>query len=701
MAYVLYVDEDLLARRDARSAQSAYENENKKLGRQPITTPQRVSLYLLHERKPLMASLKLDRNRCTKCGKCVVACPNNAIVMRNFPAFCKHCDLKAAPCYQACPLGAIVDVGNGILKVDVNRCDPYQCKKECQKWCQWDGVFVFGDKAKKCDLCFDYQNQPNFIPKCIEVCDAKAITTDLMQEVVLDYAGWSAESIPQEIIAEVLQSFTYGQVVKVQGQPVPYYYVNSLPQLTDWAQTKLLGLTIKKYIDTGKADQDPFSSLMMIMRKSAQWVGTSVDENMLKELANIALMNTKGYGPFDVLLEDDQLEELMCIGLGKERPMYVYHREYGMLRTNLFFPDEYMDFTVDPPEKKSGEEVLWKIIEKMIEPMGERIDRQHPRVNAQLPDGSRLHACIKPMGFSGPSVTIRKFRAAPFSPIDTIRFNTISLEAVVYCWIAMESEISMIVAGNTGSGKTTSLNAFSTFIPPEERILILESTPEINLPHPHKARLVTVNNADPPIGMQDIIEDTLRMRPDRVVVGEVRSGPEAQAFMNSVLAGQARGSMCTFHAQDAVSVVKRMKNPPMNISPLDLQVLDLVFVQRRMSRVEGSKRKQIRRVVEIAEIDKHNMSDEGVPVIHPIYRYNPDTDVVERVHSGLSPLEERISKYNLCLDEGQFWGEVQARTKMLKYLMANNIRDIKVFMDYIIQYGTDPAFKQSIINMNI
>ena len=172
-------------------------------------------------------------------------------------------------------------------------------------------------------------------------------------------------------------------------------------------------------------------------------------------------------------------------------------------------------------------------------------------------------------------MTIRKFKQSPFSPKDLVETGTISDEALAFLWMAMQCDFNVLVAGSTGSGKTTTLNCLSAFIPMRERIIIVEETPEINIPHRHSVRLTV--NSDIGVGMDELVSDTLRMRPDRVIGGEVRTAPEAKALMNTMLAGQGKGSIATFHALNSQEAVNRLRN--LGINELDLGAINLVVVQ--------------------------------------------------------------------------------------------------------------------------
>jgi flagellar protein FlaI len=299
-------------------------------------------------------------------------------------------------------------------------------------------------------------------------------------------------------------------------------------------------------------------------------------------LADIAFMHIYGYAFIEPLLEDPAVEEISVIGPGM--PVYVYVRKEGWKSVNACFEDE----------RSIGD-----MINRMARSLGRRITMQNPRLDAMLPDGSRLHASLSPV--SGGEMTIRKFRDRPFSPRELIDSRTVPAEAMALLSVLMQCDLSVLVAGNTASGKTTTLNSLFSFVPSGERVVITEETPEISIPHRHQLRLVA--NREMGITLKDLVYDSLRMRPDRMIVGEVRNRDEAEALFDVLLAGQARGSYATFHAQSAAEALSRLRS--FGIMKDDLSSVDCIVVQRRMLRYDPRKRQasEVRRVVEMATVE--------------------------------------------------------------------------------------------------
>ncbi len=407
-------------------------------------------------------------------------------------------------------------------------------------------------------------------------------------------------------------------------------YKIDLPILTEDEEEVILAVEemfkeASKYEDVS-SEEKAESIIRQLLQDYADEEGIYIEQDQFEYLTRVSLLHIYGFSLIDPLLKDDNIEEITVIGVNK--PIYVYLRGEGWKKTNGMFTD--INYLID-------------VINKMSRTLGRRITYQSPRINAILPDGSRLHASIPPV--SNGEITIRKFREKPFTVFDLINYHTISPDALAVLWLLMQSDISMIIAGNTASGKTTSLNALFSFVPFNERILITEETPEINIPHPHKINLVS--NEDLNITIASLVADSLRMRPDRVIVGEVRTAEELSALIDTILSGQARGSYATFHAQSSYDVLKRMRS--LGVLDIDLQSIDLIYIQRRMLRydVKTHKTQEIRRVIEIVEVDKKQTMK-----VNPLVSYDYDkddwivnwrsSDLIERVRKSLGLSKQDI-----------------------------------------------------------
>ena len=293
-----------------------------------------------------------------------------------------------------------------------------------------------------------------------------------------------------------------------------------------------------------------------------------------------------GFGPIQPLLDEESVSEVMVNG-----PFQIYVEQKGKLRmTNVKFRD--------------NDHVL-SIIERIIAPLGRRIDESSPMVDARLPDGSRVNAIIPPLAIDGPSVTIRKFSKIPLTVDDLIRFGSFTREVAQFIEAAVISRLNIIVSGGTGSGKTTMLNVLSSFIPSDERIVTIEDSAELQLRQDHVVRLETrpANiEGKGEISIRDLVKNSLRMRPERLVIGECRGG-EALDMLQAMNTGHD-GSMSTAHSNSPRDTLSRMETMVL-MAGMDLPLrairqqvaaaVDLVVHIERLR--DGS-----RRIVKVSEV---------------------------------------------------------------------------------------------------
>lgn len=248
-----------------------------------------------------------------------------------------------------------------------------------------------------------------------------------------------------------------------------------------------------------------------------------------------------GFGPIQPLIDDDTISDILVNG-----PNHVYVERNGRLEeTGIRFMDD--------------RHVL-RIIQRIIAPLGRRLDESSPMVDARLPDGSRVNAIIPPLAIDGPCLSIRKFRKEPLTAADLLVYRTLNDEMLEYLRTAVQNRASILVSGGTGAGKTTLLNVLSRFIPHEERLVTIEDAAELSLDHPHVVRLET----RPPnqegkgeVTARDLVRNALRMRPDRIILGEVR-GAEVMEMLQAMNTGHA-GSMATIHANTPRDALARLE----------------------------------------------------------------------------------------------------------------------------------------------
>ena len=254
------------------------------------------------------------------------------------------------------------------------------------------------------------------------------------------------------------------------------------------------------------------------------------------------IADTLGYGPLDPLLQDATVTEIMCNSFDE---IWV-EREGRLEPTDLSFTDDVQ---------------YRQVIDKIVSAVGRRIDESSPMVDARLPDGSRVNAIIPPLAIHGSVLTIRKFAADPYTVKDLINFGTFTLDLAVVMEACVRGKLNILVSGGTGTGKTTNLNVLSSFIPDGERIITIEDSAELQLQQPHVINLESrPPNAEGPgeVRIRDLVKNSLRMRPDRIIVGEVRGGAEALDMLQAMNTGH-EGSMTTVHSNSPRDALSRLE----------------------------------------------------------------------------------------------------------------------------------------------
>ncbi|GAB4540307.1 MAG: CpaF family protein [Anaerolineales bacterium] len=317
-----------------------------------------------------------------------------------------------------------------------------------------------------------------------------------------------------------------------------------------------------------------------------QQTQVKLPEDLRKQIFDQVMSDLLGYGPIQVLLDDPDVSEIMVNG-----PKKVFVEKKGQLtKTNITFDDD---------------DHVMRIIDRIVLPLGRRVDADSPTVDARLPDGSRVNAVVRPVAIDGPSITIRKFRKDKLKVEDLINFGSITRQMADFLFACVKARFNIIISGGTGSGKTTLLNVLSGFIPENERIITIEDAAELQLQQDHVMRMETkAANADGrnAVSIRELVKNSLRMRPDRIVVGEVRGG-EALDMLQAMNTGHD-GSLTTVHAntpRDAISRIETlvlMAGMDLPIKVVRQQVssaVDLIVQQTRLR--DGQ-----RRVTAITEV---------------------------------------------------------------------------------------------------
>ena len=400
----------------------------------------------------------------------------------------------------------------------------------------------------------------------------------------------------------------------------------------------------------------------------------TISNEYLDNLARKLFQDLVGYGEIDPLIRDDNLEEIMVIGIDK--PVFVYHREYGMMKTNILFTD-------------AGE--VMNLIDSIARQINRRIDQESPILDGRLPDGSRVNATIPPISADGPSMTIRKFKRDPLTIIDLINSKTISVELAAFFWLCFDGlgvkSANAIISGGTSSGKTTTLNALSSFINPKERIITIEDTLELQIPHEHVIRMETrppnVENRGE-LTMNDLVKNSLRQRPDRIIVGEVR-GSEAITLFTALNTGHS--GFGTLHSNDARETITRLTNAPMSVPNIMISAIDFIIMQNRIYRSDGV---SFRRISEVAEVSG---VEEGVIQLNKIFEWDPQSDTIKNVGITSKTLTEIANVSGNSLNS--LYDEIKNREIVLQHMVDWNIRSIRDVSTVLEMYYLD---SQKVLN---
>jgi flagellar protein FlaI len=459
---------------------------------------------------------------------------------------------------------------------------------------------------------------------------------------------------------KLITSYDTVKIYKIENQPILHYEV-PVPKASSGEQiiintikeaaTRLINVAPYKIRDEQQRRNVYFQKVMEIITSSPE---LKIAEGKQSFYANAVVTEMVGFGLIDSLLKDDGLEEIMIIG--PKKPVYVFHREYETMTTNIVFYDD---------------KDIVDLISRIARYTGRRIDYSQPLLDARLSDGSRINATIPPISVSGSTLTIRKFRKEPYTVLDLINNGTCDLQTAAFLWLCVDGldvkPANLLIAGGTGSGKTTTLNVLSSFIPQRERIITIEDTAELNLPLTHWIRL----EARPPgiegtgeIDLDILTKNALRMRPDRVIVGEVRH-KEALALFTAMNTGHD-GCMGTIHANSAQETIIRVTAPPMEVPQVMLSGLDMIVVQQR---IHDKKKGTIRRVTEIAEVSGVL---EGNIQTQKIYEWDPRTDKLEDT-SIPSRYLKKIANFS-GKNVAQVTKEISNRAQFLKALLGKNLK---------------------------
>ena len=441
-------------------------------------------------------------------------------------------------------------------------------------------------------------------------------------------------------------------ILSLEMEPVPLYTIT----VTNISETTkvILEKIREEFISSASKDLQEFDEditkiqqqfklkILVLLKKYFP----TADDKTQDMLINYMLQQNIGLGNIEILLKDPNLEEIVVNSANE--PVWVYHRKRGWCKSNVRLPDE------------SRIRHYSTIIGRDV---GKEITTLNPLMDAHLKTGDRINATLSPISSRGNTLTIRKFAVKPWTITDFLKDGVLSFEAAALLWLAVQNELSVLIAGGTGSGKTSMLNGISTFMPPNQRLISIEDTREIVLPEilhwvPMETRLANPEGKGG-ITMLDLIVNSLRMRPDRIVVGEIRRREEAEVLFEAMRTGHS--VYATLHANNVHETINRLTTRPIDIPKETISALSLVIVQN-INRKTGK-----RRTLQLAEILPSG--DYRI-----IMQNNPLKDALEYIHEP-TQIFSTISLYT-GLSRDEIVEDLRNKVKALQWMVGKGINDV-------------------------
>ncbi len=395
-----------------------------------------------------------------------------------------------------------------------------------------------------------------------------------------------------------------------------------------------------------------------------------VQDAFIEILTGTILHRMYGLNEMEILMGDNWIEEIAING--SQAPVSVYHKKFGWVKTTLWL---------------GTEEEIYNFASRIGRNVGREINSLNPIMDAHLTTGDRVAATLFPISTGGNTITIRRFARNPWTIVNMIdpQTKTMSVEIAALLWLALQYELNVIVAGGTASGKTSVLNSIVALSPPKQRMISIEDTREIFLPKDLHWNWVpmTTRKANPEgkgeITMLDLMVASLRMRPDRIVVGEIRRKEQAEALFETMHTGHSVYG--TMHADTVEQVQRRLLEPPIAIPKTELGALHLILVQYR------DRRKGSRRTLEIAEILSADGEESGVQLNY-LYRWRPRTDTFEKINESIRVVQELNLHTGMTNEEIR--QDLEGKQQILLWLVKHQIKDVDKVGRIMKLYYTTP-----------
>jgi flagellar protein FlaI len=495
-------------------------------------------------------------------------------------------------------------------------------------------------------------------------------------QVVVEQEKPAAAKVPTSFkeVYPLIDPYAYAAITREPTTGGMLYYVIEPTLLEQDKQyyTKLRSI-LSEELDVDVRKIETKEAAEKLLRERVETIVKSyklkIEAETLDKLMYYLNRDLINFGRIDPLMRDHMLEDISCDG--PDVPLYVWHRQYESIPTNIKF--------------ESSKE-LDSYIVKLAYLCNKHVSIASPIVDGGLPDGSRVQlAYAKEVTRHGSSFTVRRFKADPLTITDLISFNTITSEMAAQFWYLVEKKACILIAGGTASGKTTLLNGISMFILPDDKVVTIEDTPEMNIPHENWVSSIArvgfgVAGSSAEISIFDLLKAAMRQRPDYIIVGEVR-GEEAFTLFQAMATGH--GGLSSLHADSVRATIRRLESAPLNIPRSLLPTLNVVGVLMRM-RVGD---RPARRLIELTEIMGIDPSS-GEVELNEMYRWDPKTDSF--TYAGRSRIIEILAeKSGVAIEDVR--NELKRRKTVLDYMVKRNIRRYKDVGNLIRNYYSDPV----------
>jgi flagellar protein FlaI len=494
----------------------------------------------------------------------------------------------------------------------------------------------------------------------------------------LDIKKWSVPEGYAEIEYYPLKPpFAYAAVVQNEESLEYLYILDELPLAREERDGYFRLRNILEYElqapEEEETLEESFRRQLPLILNSHQKVFSGVSQVGMRKILYHLDKDIVGYGKIDSLMHDENVEDIGCGGINK--PIFLWHRKYENIKTNVLFRTE---------------EELDDFVMRIVHKAGKHVSIAFPIVDVTLPEKHRLAVSFgKEITPAGTSYTIRKFRKDPFTIIDLIENETIDENIAAYLWLLMESKMSVMIIGATGAGKTTALNAVACLVKPTYKIISAEEVAEINLPHENWTSTIARSGFgtedEGEITLYDLIKSAVRHRPDLILVGEVR-GEEAYVLFQALATGH--GGLCTLHAEDADTAIKRLTQPPMNIPSSIISLMNCVINVKHVRTpvfLESGKRLSSRKFISISEIkDAGSFQD--------VFTWNPSSDTFQD-NLAQSYLLRKMSQ-SLDIPVEKLLDELEYRKRVLLHMVERGIRDYRSVNNVLSKYYNNPQLFQ-------